>query len=162
MVASEDGHAPLGAVEQDLQPVYGPDPGRDAEIGTSQAPTSSADSRGGSHNVSCMHCGLIVSPDRAMICDNCGRPFSPDAEAMYSDPAFQAAMTNAYDTALTKTQRDHVNWGGFWLGLIVGLGALLISAGSLQSASSGGGYYVVFWGAVLWGGWKALKSLGGG
>lgn len=37
-----------------------------------------------------------------------------------------------------------------------------MSLGSINSASQGGGVYVVFWGAALWGGWKALKSLGGG
>jgi hypothetical protein len=54
-----------------------------------------------------------------------------------------------------------VNWGGFWLGLIVCPLAIAISLGSIDSASRAGGTCVVFWGAVLWGGWKALKSLAG-
>jgi hypothetical protein len=61
-----------------------------------------------------------------------------------------------------ESQRSGVNCGGFWLGLIVALVAVGISLGSMNGASQGGGVYVVFWGAALWGGWKALKSLGGG
>jgi hypothetical protein len=33
--------------------------------------------------------------------------------------------------------------------------------GSYEQAASGGGTYFIFWGAVLWGGWIALKGLAG-
>ena len=56
----------------------------------------------------------------------------------------------------------NVNWRGFWTGAIVALVALSISLGTYENASTNGGAYVVFWGAVLWGGWKALTSLSGG
>ena len=56
---------------------------------------------------------------------------------------------------------SNVNWRGFWIGLIVAVVALSVSLQSFDSATSGGGGYVIFWGAVLWGGWKALTSLGG-
>ena len=51
------------------------------------------------------------------------------------------------------------NWGRVAAGGVIAGIAATISLGSYDAASSGGGHYVVLWGAVLWGGWIALKGL---
>lgn len=51
-----------------------------------------------------------------------------------------------------------VNWGGVVLGLVIAVVAIGLSVATYEAASEGG-TYVVFWGAALWGGWFALKSL---
>lgn len=53
------------------------------------------------------------------------------------------------------------NWGGVAVGVCVGGGALLISLATMSAAQEQGGAYIVLWGAVLWGGYKALRSLAG-
>ena len=50
------------------------------------------------------------------------------------------------------------NWYGVALGLVVAAVAIGISLATYDAAS-GGGTYVILWGAALWGGWFALKNL---
>ena len=51
------------------------------------------------------------------------------------------------------------NWVGVVIGLVIAGGALSASVGSYERASSGGGTYVVLWGAVLAGAALALRSV---
>jgi hypothetical protein len=57
--------------------------------------------------------------------------------------------------------RSGPRWGKVVLGGLIALVALGVSMGSYEQAASGGGTYFIFWGAVLWGGWIALKGLAG-
>ncbi|MEI7745577.1 MAG: hypothetical protein WCK58_17710 [Chloroflexota bacterium] len=109
----------------------------------------------------CMHCGEEPLPGSGLVCAFCRRPVSPRAEALLSDPELQAAVQRAFAQAMYESSQRRIDWGGFALGVTIALVALAISLGTYDSASKGGGTYVVFWGAVLWGGWKALKSLAG-
>ena len=63
--------------------------------------------------------------------------------------------------AYFESSRSGPRWGRVALGVTVALVALAISIGSVEQASSAGGTYIVFWGAVIWGGWIAIKGLAG-
>jgi hypothetical protein len=51
------------------------------------------------------------------------------------------------------------DWKGFWIGVAVAVVGFGVSISSYESAASGGGRYVILWGAVLVGGLMALRSL---
>jgi hypothetical protein len=53
------------------------------------------------------------------------------------------------------------NFAGVVIGLVIGIGALLLTVAGhdAAAASSSGGTYIVFYGAIIGGFWMALKSL---
>ena len=51
------------------------------------------------------------------------------------------------------------DWKGFWIGVVVAVVGICVSAGSYDAAAQRGGSYVIAWGAVLVGGLMALRSL---
>lgn len=53
-----------------------------------------------------------------------------------------------------------IDWPGAVLGLTVAGIGLAVSLATYSSASEVGGTYLVLWGAVLWGAWRLLKSIG--
>lgn len=55
--------------------------------------------------------------------------------------------------------KSGIDWRGVAFGLVVMSVGAGISSNSYQAASTGGGTYVILWGAVLWGGWMVLKGL---
>ena len=88
---------------------------------------------------------------RAYYSAKAGRPLTDD-EVVLMYAADRGLLT-------APSRRTGPNWGRVALGVTIALIALAISVSSYQSASSGGGTYVIFWGAVVWGGWIALKGL---
>lgn len=53
------------------------------------------------------------------------------------------------------------NWPGVIRGLAVAAIAGGISLATYSSATNAGGTYIIFWGVVLWGLWRAYKGLEG-
>lgn len=54
---------------------------------------------------------------------------------------------------------ENPDWRGFAVGTVVAIAAIGFSVSSYEEATSGGGTYLIAWGAALWGGYKALRSL---
>lgn len=75
-------------------------------------------------------------------------------------PASQGSFASGYSVnPYHTTESSGPNWPGVVIGAVIGTGALLISLASFEGASSAGGTYVVFYGAVIGGYWIALKNL---
>lgn len=92
-----------------------------------------------------------------------GAPVGQRIGSGHEDPVLRAAAMRAWrlasaDVAFVHHQR-RPRWGRVAFGGVVALGALGASVGSVEQASSQGGTAFIYWGAVLWGGWIALKGL---
>jgi len=87
--------------------------------------------------------------------------FGDEREASPSADSWRTTYAQDYGRVYTGTSRNGPNWARVAVGATVSLVALAISLGTYAQASAGGGTYVVFWGAVVWGGWMALKGLAG-
>lgn len=70
-----------------------------------------------------------------------------DAKIVISN--LQAQMKEAKSKAADK----NMLYGALWC-----IGGLLVTF-LTYSAASGGGHYIVAWGAVVWGGWQFLKGV---
>ena len=66
------------------------------------------------------------------------------------------AQNIVYQRAQTKKKKaaSNVTWGA-----LLCVGGLVVTIGTLSAASSGGGTYVVWWGAILWGAVLFLSGL---
>jgi hypothetical protein len=102
----------------------------------------------------CDYCGKEY-PDDASVCALDGKPLeqigAPLTPQTFEAPK-PAAVPNAAEALRAAATKDMVV-GGLWCG-----GGILVTA-LTYSAASGGGTYVVAWGAIIFGGVQFVRGL---
>ena len=102
----------------------------------------------------CSYCGKEYSDD-AMKCAVDSEPLSPigpPAHSSHSEELVSSAIVPAENT-IHATARKEMLIGALWCG-----GGILVTV-LTYSAASGGGSYVVAWGAILYGAFRFFRGI---